>query len=35
MVRDHVKALFSKVGVYRRLDLVSSLAGTAARREAP
>jgi DNA-binding CsgD family transcriptional regulator len=30
-VRDHVKALFSKVGVNRRRDLVSSLAGTAAR----
>jgi DNA-binding CsgD family transcriptional regulator len=27
-VRDHVKALFSKVGVNRRRDLVSFLAGT-------
>jgi DNA-binding CsgD family transcriptional regulator len=28
-VRDHIKALFSKVGVNRRRDLVSFLAGTA------
>jgi DNA-binding CsgD family transcriptional regulator len=30
-VRDQVKALFSKVALNRRRDLVSSLAGTAAR----
>ena len=30
-VRDHVKALFSKVGVNRRRDLISSLAGTTIR----